>query len=103
MSGEQLAFFPEPALAPTWPAPGTIEARALDMLLDGRSLTTPEFEAVSNSWRLAAVAERLRCMGWPIEARMVPAPTFTRPGRHIACYSLPHAAIAAVLAAKGVA
>ena len=90
---EQTSFLPPPPFAPTWPQLGTLAARALDIFLRGESLTHPQFEAVSFSWRLAAVVGALRELGWPVESVDIPAPTFENPHRCIACYRLPHAVI----------
>lgn len=86
---EQTSFLPPPPFAPTWPQPGTLAARALDIFLRGESLTHPQFEAVSFSWRLAAIVGALRELGWPVESVDIPAPTFENPNRCIARYRLP--------------
>lgn len=86
---EQTSFLPPPPFAPTWPQPGTLAATALEIFLRGERLTHPQFEAVSFSWRLSAVAGVLRELGWPIEAADVPAPTYENPHRLIARYYLP--------------
>lgn len=86
---EQISFLPPPPFAPTWPQPGTLAARALEIFLRGEGLTHPQFEAVSFSWRLSAVVAVLRELGWPIEAADIPAPTYENPHRSIARYHLP--------------
>jgi len=90
---EQTSFLPPPPFAPTWPQPGTLAARALDIFMRGESLTHPQFEAVSFSWRLSHVVYALKDLGWPVESRDIPAPTFENPNRCIACYRLPTAVI----------
>lgn len=58
---EQTSFLPPPPLAPTWPQPGTLADKALEILMTGQGLTHPQFEAVTFSWRLApAVIEQAR-------------------------------------------
>lgn len=86
---EQTSFLPAPPFAPTWPQAGTLAARALDIFLRGESLTHPQFEAVSFSWRLSHVVYALKDLGWPVQADDIPAPTFENPRRVIARYSLP--------------
>ena len=55
------------------PLTGTMEHRALSELLarGRRGLTSPEFQAVTGSWRLGASVHALRCKGWPIETQWV--------------------------------
>ena len=58
---------------PRVPLIGTMEHRALSELLarGRRGLTSPEFQAVTGSWRLGASVHALRCKGWPIETQWV--------------------------------
>ncbi len=88
MKPEQLAFWAAPAIAPTWPAPHTLPARALACMLTGQALTQPEFLRIARSWRLAAAVHTLARLGWPIEADSRPAPTDVAPARHIASYRI---------------
>ena len=55
------------------PLIGTMEHRALSELLErGRGgLTSPEFQAVTGSWRLSAPVHELRRKGWPIATEWV--------------------------------
>lgn len=91
---EQMSFLPEPDFNPIWPNPNTLPARCLAMLLNGQALTSPEFQAITGSWRLAAVIFTLKCLGWPIVSLEIPAPTKEAPDRYISRYSLPQKAIA---------
>lgn len=90
---EQTSFLPPPPFAPTWPQPGTLADKALEILMTGQGLTHPQFEAVTFSWRLAAIVGALRELGWPVLAEDVPAPTFETPHRTIARYRLAPAVI----------
>jgi hypothetical protein len=63
----QLSFLPPMPLAPTMPT-APLERRALDFLLAGQAITTPEFQAVTGTWRLSAMVKRLANLGWPIRA-----------------------------------
>lgn len=84
--GEQLALIDPPAFCPVWPKPATLQNRALEMLLDGRRITSPDFQKATRSWRLAAYVRNLREDGWPIHAAEV---TFgDEPTRCIALYWL---------------
>ena len=58
---------------PLTPRTGTMEHRALSELLErGRGgLTSPEFQAVTGSWRLSAPVHELRRKGWPIATEWV--------------------------------
>lgn len=85
----QLSLLPPPPFDPIWPHAGTLAARCLDILMRGGSLTHPQFEAVSFSWRLAAVVYELRDLGWPIESQEISASTPECPDRQIAHYQLP--------------
>lgn len=86
---EQTSFLPPPPFAPTWPQPGTLAATALEVFLLGESMTHPQFEAISLSWRLSHVVSVLRELGWPIETVDIPAPIVENPHRCIARYHLP--------------
>ncbi len=84
-----LPEVPPPPFEPTWPQAGTLAARLLDIFMRGQSQTSPEFEAITFSWRLAAVVFALRDLGWPIESHDISAPTPECPDRIIARYRLP--------------
>ena len=58
---------------PRMPLTGTMEHRALSELLERgrRGLSSPEFQAVTGSWRLSAPVHELRRKGWPIETQWV--------------------------------
>jgi hypothetical protein len=93
----QSSFLPPPPFEPTWPQPGTLAARCLDAFIQGYSLTHPQFEAMTFSWRLAAVVGALRDLGWPIESHDISAPTPENADRIIARYKLPTDVRAAAL------
>lgn len=99
--GEQFSFLPPPLFCPTWPAKGTLADSALTMFMDGRMIDHPDFEAATQSWRLAAVVFQLRDLGWPIESIEIPSPTADAPGRAIALYYLPTRIVAKALALNG--
>lgn len=86
---EQISFLPPPPFAPTWPQPGTLAGRALEIFLRGESMAHPQFEAITFSWRLSHVVYVLRELGWPIESVDFPAPTVESPHRCITYYRLP--------------
>lgn len=85
---EQLTLFALPKTCPSWPRHGTLAHKALVLLLGGRSLDHPTFDAEVGSWRLAAVVFELRAQGWPIRSADVPAPIPECPSRRIAIYRL---------------
>lgn len=85
---EQLTLFALPPMCPTWPQRGTLAERALALLLEGRNLDHPTFEAETGSWRLAAVVFELRELGWPVQTTEKLLPTPNCPTRHIATYCL---------------
>jgi hypothetical protein len=101
--GEQLSFFPPSPFNPTWPKRGTLAEKALGMMMDGRIIDHPDFENLTQSWRLGAVIFTLRMLGWPIETIDVPSPTSTMPSRTIALYHLPakYTAMALALSSGG--
>ena len=84
----QYSFIPAPIFAPTWPTRGTLPDRALALLMEGRLIDHPNFEDVTQSWRLGAVIHTLRGLGWPVETLDIPSPTEDRPSRIIALYRL---------------
>lgn len=85
---EQLSFLPPVPFNPAWPRRGTLADAALKMLMDGRMIDHPDFEASTQSWRLGAVVFTLRALGWPIESIDIPSPTDTAPNRVISLYKL---------------
>jgi hypothetical protein len=85
--GEQLSLFEPPPFCPVNPTPATLPAKALAMLLQGGTLISPDFQAVTQSWRLAAHVRELRKLGWPVQAFDVRFPD--NPTRTIAAYFLP--------------
>ena len=99
--GEQLSFLPPPPFCPTWPKKNTLTDTALGMLMDGRMIDHPDFQDVTESWRLGAVIFSLRTLGWPIETIEVPSPTEQSPDRVIALYHLPPKYVAMALAING--
>ena len=99
--GEQLSFLPPPPFCPTWPKRGTLADRALGMLMDGRLIDHPDFQDVTQSWRLGAVIFTLRALGWPVETIEIPSPTEHSPDRIIALYRLDPKYTAQALAMNG--
>lgn len=86
--GEQLYLIDPPPFSPTYPNRSTLAGKALTLFLQGRAITTPDFQEVTRSWRLAAYAEQLiNKHGWPIVA--VEVPFADDPRRSIARYSMP--------------
>ena len=98
---EQLSFLPPPPFCPTWPKRGTLADRALGMLMDGRLIDHPDFQDVTQSWRLGAVIFTLRALGWQVETIEVPSPTEHSPDRIIALYRLDPKYTAQALAQNG--
>lgn len=96
----QLSFLPEPPFCPTWPTKGTLPDVALTRFLAGELLTSPDFEAETESWRLAAVVCNLRDWGWPVVTLPLTSPTEADPCRTIAAYHLPGKYAAAALALR---
>lgn len=99
--GEQLSFLPPLPFYPTWPTKGTLADRALAMFMNGRMINHPDFESITQSWRLAAVVYQLRALGWPIESIEIPSPTVEAPDRAIALYHLPARIVTKALALNG--
>ena len=71
------------------------------MLMDGRLIDHPDFQDVTQSWRLGAVIFTLRALGWPVETIEVPSPTEYSPDRIIALYRLDGKHTAQALARNG--
>ena len=89
--GEQLTLIDPPPFSPRFPKPSTLAAEALALLLSGRTLTHPEFEDITHSWRLSEPIRALRHdYGWPVDTIEISAPTAERPDRFIAKYVMPH-------------
>lgn len=65
-------------MKPIQPKAGTLAAHCLQLLRTRPSLTSPEFQAETRSWRLAAVIFDLRGLGWPILAATIPSGTSRR-------------------------
>ena len=56
--------------------------------MDGRMIDHPDFENITQSWRLGAVVFPLRALGWPIDTIEIQSPTEQSPDRVIALYKL---------------
>ncbi len=93
---EQGALFEPPPFSPVWPSPASLPARALDMLLTGKRITHPDFQAATRSWRLAACIDVLRKLGWPVLTFDENGQPITGRSRAIAAYALPPYALQAV-------
>ena len=63
---QQETLFPELAPTPLQPSPNTLASCLLALFKAGHALTHPEFEAISGSWRLAAVVLELKQLNWRI-------------------------------------
>ncbi len=101
VSGEQLSFLPPPPFCPSWPTRGTLADKALGIFMDGRMIDHPDFENITQSWRLGAVVFTLRALGWPIDTIEIPSPTEQTPDRVIALYKLDPKYTAQALAMNG--
>ena len=100
--GKQLNLIDPPPFSPTYPNRSSLAGEALALLLSGRTLTHPEFEAITQSWRLSEPIRALRHdYGWPVETVEIPAPTAECPGRIIAKYVIPEWVRQEVEAAHG--
>ena len=85
--GEQICLFEPPLFDPIYPSPSSLAGKAIALLLDLPSLTSPEFQEHTNSWRLAAYINSLRDEGWPIVS--IEVAFAVDPPRSIAKYVLP--------------
>lgn len=94
---KQTSFLPEPDFNPVYPTPNTLPARLLAMFFKGQDFIHPEFEKVTGSWRLSAVAFSLKELGWPVETHDIAAPTPECATRTISRYYLPAKVIQAVM------
>lgn len=52
------------------PVDGTLAAVALTLMLEGRKISHPTFEAYTGSWRLAAHIYTLKRLGWPVQTEI---------------------------------
>lgn len=94
---EQGALFEPPPFSPVWPNSASLAGRALDMLLAGKRITHPDFQAATRSWRLAASIDVLRNkLGWPVLTFDENGQPITGRRRAIAAYQLPPYALQAV-------
>jgi hypothetical protein len=85
----QGQLFEAHLLNPTWPNQGTLDSIALEVLLSGQQITHPDFQRMTQSWRLAACVDRLvKKHGWPVEGEEVVSPTSRRPKRQIKRYGM---------------
>lgn len=64
---KQMSFLPEPKYNPRMPSENSLAFKALSLLLRGRKVSHPAFEALTGSWRLAAHVHILKRLGWPIK------------------------------------
>ena len=87
---KQCELFDPPPFSPVYPKRASLAGEALAVLLAGDTLTHPQFESRTRSWRLSEFIRALRHdYGWPVETIEIPAPTAERPDRYIARYVLP--------------
>lgn len=90
----QLFELPLPPLS--WPTPGTLGSICHEILLTGKPLMPPRFQAATQSWRLAAYIDRLpKRHRWPIERRDLANCCPTRRSRDIREYQIRLAEVAA--------
>lgn len=92
--GEQLTFLDPPVFSPGLPTPATLADRLLTGFLQGKSFTHPEWQAITKSWRLAATAQKLKDLDWPVQSLPQASPIDGQPDRVIARYELTRDAIA---------
>lgn len=86
--GEQLCLIDPPPFSPIYPTPSSLAGRALALFLKGRALTTPDFQEVTKSWRLAAyVGKLIHEYGWPVDSLDIPFSD--DPNRTISRYFMP--------------
>lgn len=64
---EQISFLPEPDYNPKLPPKNTLAYRALILMLQGKSISHPDFEDKTDSWRLAAHIHILNKLGWRVK------------------------------------
>jgi hypothetical protein len=81
-------MFDLPEIRPSLPTRGGLAWQLLLHLCGGSSVSHPEWEDLTGSWRLAATAFELRALGWPVDAALMPAPTPETPERCIARYRM---------------
>ena len=72
MQGE---LFDSPPFSPIFPSPTSLAGEALRLFLTGRTLTRPEFQSITGSWRLSSFVCTLRKLGWPVETIDIASPT----------------------------
>lgn len=87
--GEQISLFDPPPFSPNLPPSSSLTSKALELLLKGCTLTHPEFEHLTGSWRLGAYILSLRDLGWPVQTIEIASPTKHAPDRVIAMYAMP--------------
>ncbi len=95
-AAQQSLFDEQPAFCPQWPNSATLTGRALGMLLTGKRVTHPDFQAATRSWRLAACIDVLRKLGWPVLTFDEDGQPITGRHRAIAAYELAAYALQAV-------
>jgi hypothetical protein len=85
----QSELFERPAFSPTYPPRARLAGKALAMLLGTpEGITTPDFQARTKSWRLAAYIHLLiHKYDWPVEEHDIPFSDDR--SRFIAKYYLP--------------
>lgn len=71
---------------PIQPPPNTLASHLLVLLKEGRALTSPDFQNLTGSWRLAAVVFTLKELNWPVQSVRIAAPSYSNPRREIALY-----------------
>lgn len=83
---KQESLFPELEPKSIQPPPKTLTSRLLESFKENRALTSPDFQNLTGSWRLAAVVFELKGLNWPILTIRISAPSPSRQNRRIARY-----------------
>ena len=98
--GEQICLFDPPPFNPIYPSHSSLPGKAIVLLMSLPSLTSPEFQVRTKSWRLAAYINSLKNDGWPIVT--IEIPFADDPSRTIAKYVLPDWVKSSVIAQRSV-
>jgi hypothetical protein len=98
---KQSELFEPLPFSPFFPSPSSMLGKALSMLLEQREgITTPDFQAITKSWRLSAYVHQLiHEYGWPVISLEIPF--VDDPSRSISRYMMPEWVTKEVGVARG--